>query len=83
MSAAVDLGITGSVWWKLQDSKIIAPPKHLETLRKPVNVQLSASNARLYAIVHLSQMMIFDADKTLAISGFFAILHVGSSIVRR
>ncbi|KAG8337039.1 hypothetical protein J6590_034127 [Homalodisca vitripennis] len=66
-SAAVDLGIAGSVWRKSPDSKINAPPKHLVSLRRSFNVLSSASNARLWAIVHSSQIIIFDATKTFAI----------------
>lgn len=61
--------------------KIIAPIRYLESLRIFFNVQLSASNARLCAIVRSSQMMIFDVDKTLAVAEFFAILRFASSII--
>lgn len=65
LSAAVYLGITGSVIWKVLDSKTIAPPTHLELVRRSFKVRFNASNARLCVFVDLSQMMIFDADKTL------------------
>jgi len=42
---------------------------------------LSASNARLCAIVHSSQMIILQFCSAFTNADFLAILHVGSSIV--
>lgn len=80
-SVAVDLEITGSVWQKSPSSKIIILPKRSWLLRESFNVRSSASNARLYAIVHSSLIIILQFYSTFVIVDFLAIFHVNDDVI--
>lgn len=80
-SAGLDSGITGNVWWKSHENRIITLPNWFWFFRRSCILRSNASKDFLIAIVHSSYMINLHWYQTLAIAQLFGRLYVGVSFV--